>query len=77
MQRYTFTFSGDREPSFADLPNDAKAWGEAVQFLGVMLHDVNGELPSSTEWQINVTGEDGSAVATLRFSGQRYFREAL
>jgi hypothetical protein len=72
MQRYTFTFSGDRDPSFAYLETDAEAWSEAVQFLGVMLHDINGELPNRTDWRIDVTGENGSAVATLHFSGQRF-----
>jgi hypothetical protein len=56
-----------------DLRDDDAAWAEAIKFTGETLREVDGSLPSQTDWQISVANRGGELVATIRIQAQRYF----
>ena len=72
MPRYTFTAPPGRFPITIDLGDDDAAWKEVIVFAGEMLRDIDGKLPSNTDWKISVTNEGGEPVATLRIQAQRH-----
>jgi hypothetical protein len=73
MPRYTFTAPDHQFSSTVDLRDDDAAWAEAILFTAQMLREVDGKLPSHTDWQISVTNEGDQPVAMIRIQAQRYF----
>jgi hypothetical protein len=74
VPRYTFIAPTNRAPVTIELLNNDAAWGEAVTFCGEMLRDLDGRLPSHTNWQIVVTNAAGELVAEIDLSARRYAR---
>ena len=72
MPSYTFTAPTDACPITVDLRNNDTAWAEAVKFCGEMLRDIDGDLPSRTDWQITVTSETGQQVAAIEIIARRF-----
>jgi hypothetical protein len=72
VPRYTFTAPPDRFPITVDLRDNRAAWKEMVEYTGEMLRDIDGELPSNTDWEISVANEGGQPVTTIRIQAQRY-----
>jgi hypothetical protein len=72
MPRYTFTAPRDRFPITVDLGDDKAAWKEIIEYTGEMLRDIDGKLPSSTDWKISVTNDLGQRVATVRVQAERH-----
>ena len=72
MPRYYFNIHDGKDlPDHEGLefPSKEAAWSEAVRSCGEMLRDVAGNLPTGSEWRMNVTDGHGETVLILRFVG--------
>jgi hypothetical protein len=72
MPCYTFIAPAGQSPITVELRDNDTAWAEAVRFCGEMLRDIDGDLPSRTDWQITVTSETGQLVAEIEIGARRY-----
>jgi hypothetical protein len=71
MPRYTFTAPTGRAPITIELRDNDAAWAEAITFCGEMLRDLDGSLPSQTNWQMVVTNAKGEPVAEIDVRARR------
>jgi hypothetical protein len=72
MGQYLFTLPGDAEPLSVILADSSAAWDEAVRVCGEMLRDMDGALPSNTDWHVKVTDGAGFPIATIRVLARRH-----
>jgi hypothetical protein len=71
MARYHFDIEGDAERGEVELPDDAAAWSELVQFCGEVLKDVDGKLPPHADLNFSVS-EGERKVADIRVCADRH-----
>jgi hypothetical protein len=55
-----------------DLPDTRAAWKQAIASAGEMLKDLDGSLEPYSEWRMECTDGDGSALFGLRVIPQTY-----
>lgn len=51
-----------------DFPDNDAACREALQACSDLLREINGIATNCAEWEMEVTREDGSQIAVLRFT---------
>jgi hypothetical protein len=76
MPRYFFDVIQNGHAGLADedgieLPDDDAAWAEATGSCGQMIRDLDGALPTNSEWRMDVANADGSVVFRLHFRAER------
>lgn len=54
-----------------ELPDLAAVRSAAITACGEMLKDIDGQLPRSGEWRMDVTDEAGTRIMTFRFAEER------
>jgi hypothetical protein len=72
VPRFHFNVSGNGKPdgpsAAAEFPDFESARNDAIAACCEMLRDLDGALPKTSEWRMDVTDAAGATLFTLRFS---------
>lgn len=71
MPIYEFKDPLAMEPISVECDDDAEAWSDAVTMCGQMLKDLDGNLPSPTDWMLRIRQGERN-VAIIEVNARRF-----